>query len=142
MRLVLFAAAAALSFGAASFASAEVVHFTAKLDGAQETPPHAVKATGRAVVDLDTAAKTIKWKITYTGLTGPATMAHFHGPAAPGKSAGPALPITGDLASPIHGDGPVTDGQIGDLRAGLWYVNIHTAKYPGGEIRGQVLKAH
>ena len=68
-------------------------------------------------------------------------MAHFHGPAAPGVAAGVAVPLAAPLASPINGMATLTDGQIGDLRAGLWYINIHTAQNPGGEIRGQLLKA-
>ena len=44
---------------------------------------------------------------------------------------------TGAMASPLTGTATLNDGQIGDLRAGLWYINVHTAKYPGGEIRGQ-----
>jgi hypothetical protein len=46
------------------------------------------------------------------------------------------------LASPIVGTANLNDGQIGDLRAGLWYINVHTAQYPKGEIRGQVEAVH
>jgi hypothetical protein len=67
-------------------------------------------------------------------------MAHFHGPAASGVAAGVVVPISGSLDSPLTGTAALNDGQIGDLRAGLWYINIHTAKYPAGEIRGQVVK--
>jgi hypothetical protein len=120
---------------------AEVVHFTAKLDGASETPPNPSAAKGSAEVTLDTDARTISWTMTYSGLSGPATMGHFHGPAAMGVAAGVQIPLTGDLASPIKGSIDINDGQIGDLRGGLWYVNIHTAKYPKGEIRGQLTQA-
>lgn len=141
MRTTLFAA---LAFGAmlsAGAALAEVVHFTANLDGASETPANTSKGTGTADVALDTVTRVLSWKIGYSRLSGPATAAHFHGPAAPGKAAGITVPLTGDLASPIKGSVAITDGQIGDLRGGLWYVNIHTAKIPAGEIRGQVLQA-
>lgn len=136
--LAVLAMGAILSAGAAL---AEVVHFTAKLDGASETPPRDTKATGSADVTLDTVTKVLSWKVDYAGLTGPATMAHFHGPAAPGSAAPPTVPLTGDLTSPMKGTAAITDGQIGDLRGGLWYFNIHTAKYPPGEIRGQVMQA-
>ncbi len=135
---------AALAIGAmflAGAACAEVIHFTAKLDGASETPPRVTKGTGTADVRLDTVTKVLSWKVEYSGLTGPATMAHFHGPAAPGTAAKVTVPLTGDLTSPIAGSAAIADGQIGDLSGGLWYLNIHTAKYPSGEIRGQVLKA-
>jgi hypothetical protein len=141
MRSSLLAVLALGTVLAAGAAFAEVVHFTAKLDGASETPPRDTKATGSADVTLDTVSRVLTWKVDYSGLSGPATMAHFHGPAAPGTAAGPTVSLTGSLTSPIKGSATITDGQIGDLRGGLWYVNVHTAKYPGGEIRGQVLQA-
>ncbi len=135
-------AIAAVAILAGASAHAEVVHFQAKLDGASETPPKVTDGHGAAEVTLDTTAHTLSWTIDYAGLTGPATMAHFHGPAALGVAAGVTVPITGTMASPLVGTANVNDGQIGDLRAGLWYINIHTGKYPGGEIRGQVVKAN
>lgn len=126
----------------AGSAQAAMVHYTAKLDGASETPPTDSKGTGTAKVALDTTKKTLTWTVTYSGLTGPATMAHFHGPAPVGKAAGVAIPLTPPLASPIKGASPITDAQIADLKAGLWYVNIHTAAHPGGEIRGQLAPAN
>ena len=137
-KLAVFSACAVL---AAAGVRAEVVHFQAKLDGASETPPKVTDGHGAAEVTLDTAARTISWTIDYAGLSGPATMAHFHGPAASGVAAGVTIPITGAMASPLTGTAAISDGQIGDLRAGLWYINVHTAKNPGGEIRGQVTKA-
>ncbi|HXU99735.1 MAG TPA: CHRD domain-containing protein [Caulobacteraceae bacterium] len=141
MRAV-FAAGLAAALLAAAPAGAAVVHFTARLGGAAETPPNDSKGTGAAKVSLDTAAKKLTWTVTYSGLSGPATMAHFHGPAPVGKAAGVVVPLTPPLASPIKGSATLTDTQIGDLKAGLWYVNIHTAKIPGGEIRGQVTAGH
>jgi hypothetical protein len=135
---------AAIAFGAILFAgaaSAETLHYTASLVGASETPPTNSAGTGSASVDLDTMAKTLSWTLSYSGLSGPATMAHFHGPAPVGKSAGVQIPLTGDLASPVKGSASITDAQAADLKAGLWYVNIHTAAHPGGEIRGQVVPA-
>jgi hypothetical protein len=140
MRTSIFTALAAAVVLAAGSVSAEVVHYMIKLDGAAETPPKATNGTGTADVTLDTDSKMLMWKIEYSGLTGPATMAHFHGPAAIGAAAGVQVPITGSLASPISGMTSLTDGQIGDLLGGLWYINIHTAANPAGEIRGQLLK--
>ena len=141
MRIGIFAVAAAMTVLAASAAGAAVLHFSAKLDGASETPPNDSKGVGMAWVDLDTASKKLDWKVDYSGLTGPATMAHFHGPAPVGKAAGVAVPLKGDMASPLKGSATLTDAQIGDLQAGMWYVNVHTAAHPGGEIRGQVTPA-
>jgi hypothetical protein len=130
---------AASSLLAAAPALAEVIHYTTKLDGASETPPNDSKGTGVAKVTLDTAKKTVSWTVTYSGLTGPATMAHFHGPAGPGKAAPVTIPLAAPAPSPIKGSAAITDTQIGDLKAGLWYVNVHTAAHPAGEIRGQLV---
>ena len=141
MRLTLLTAMAAAAALSALTARAEIVQFSAALSGAAETPATASAGKGTASVTLDTDTRRVTWTITYAGLSGPATMAHFHGPAAPGASAGVLIPVAGSLASPIKGEADVDDGQIGDLRAGLWYVNIHTAQNPKGEIRGQLQEA-
>ena len=87
---------------------------------------------------LDKGTNVLTWKITYSGLSGPATMAHFHGPAMPGSNAGVAVPFSSPV-SPIEGSATLSAMQVADLMAGKWYANIHTAANPGGEIRGQVL---
>jgi CHRD domain len=132
------ALAVALALGAP--ANAAAISFKADLTGAQETPPTDSKGKGAADVAYDAATKTLTWTVTYSGLTGPATAAHFHGPAKVGSKASPVVPITGDLKSPIKGKATLTDQQAKDLQAGLWYLNIHTAKFPDGEIRGQLTK--
>jgi hypothetical protein len=81
----------------------------------------------------------LSWRITYSGLSGPPTAAHFHGPAQPSTNAGVAVPIPNVATSP-QGSATLTDAQAADLLAGRYYINIHTAANPGGEIRGQVTK--
>ena len=120
-------------------ALAKSVSYVADLKGASEVPPTDSKGTGKVNAAYDTASKKLTWTITYSGLTGEAAAAHFHGPAAPGANAAPVVPITGKLASPIKGEATLTDAQAADLAAGKWYFNIHTAAHKGGEIRGQVL---
>ena len=139
-RAALIAAAGLLAMAAAPFAAAETIHFTARLDGAQETPPNDTKGTGSAQVAFDTDSKTLTWTVNYRGLTGPATMAHFHGPAPAGKAAPVVVNFT-PFDSPIKGSTVLTQGQVDQLMNGLWYVNVHTALHPPGEIRGQVVKA-
>jgi hypothetical protein len=133
---------AALAFGAVALlagpASAEKLKAT--LDGKTEVPPNASKGTGTADIDYDPATKKLSWKLTYSGLSGPATAAHFHGPAEPGKNAGVAVAIPNATASPAEGSATLTEAQAADLEAGKYYVNVHTAANPGGEIRGQVTK--
>ena len=112
--------------------------FRSTLSSAAEVPSNASPGTGTLEATFDKASSVLKWRVTYSGLTGPATMAHFHGPAMPGANAGVVVPFP-SAASPAEGSATLTPAQITDLMAGKWYVNIHTAQFPGGEIRGQVL---
>ncbi len=141
MRTGIILAALAVAALAAGTAQAEVLSFMAHLDGAAETPPNNSNGMGMAMVKLDTATKMLDWTVDYSGLSGPATMAHFHGPAPVGKAAGVAVAFKGDVSSPAKGSALLTDAQIADLEAGMWYVNVHTAAHPAGEIRGQVMPA-
>jgi hypothetical protein len=121
-----------------SVASAAIINFSATLNAASEVPPKTSGGTGDMLGTLNTATKDFTYTVTFENLTGPATMAHFHGPAAVGANAGVVVPLGNAPTSPIHGNKTLTDPQIKDLEAGKWYVNVHTAANPGGEIRGQV----
>jgi hypothetical protein len=136
----LFAAAGAIAaLTLAGAAHAEVIHYMAMLDGASEVPAHTVPGKGMAMAELDTKTKTFTYKVNFSGLTGPATMAHFHGPALPGANAGPIVVFTTPVTSPAAGTAVLTDAQIADLNSGKWYVNVHTDANKGGEIRGQLM---
>jgi hypothetical protein len=132
-------ALAALTLAAcAAPESHEHPHLQAALAGDQEVPPTGSMGTGTADITLDRASNELVWRISYSGLSGPATAAHFHGPASPGSNAGVQVNLGDDLKSPIMGSAILTDAQEQQLLAGQWYVNIHTAAHPDGEIRGQV----
>jgi hypothetical protein len=113
--------------------------FKADLKTSDEVPPVTGNASGKLEATYDAAAKKLSWKGTYSGLSGPATAAHFHGPADPGKNAGVAVAAPAP-SSPFEGSATLTDAQAADLAAGKLYFNIHTAANPGGELRGQVTK--
>jgi hypothetical protein len=119
-------------------AQAEQIKFRADL---APGPGIASSGKGSATASLDTNTKTLTWTVDYSGLSGPATAAHIHGPADPGANAGIVVPFTGNLASPMKGSAPLTDAQIAQLEAGKWYVNIHTEANKPGEIRGQLVRA-
>jgi CHRD domain len=134
--LVTLALGATVVFAGPAFAE----KMKATLDGKSEVPAVTTSGTGTADIDYDAATKKLTWKLTYSGLSGPATAAHFHGPAEPGKNAGVAVAIPNATSSPAEGSATLTDAQAADLMAGKYYVNVHTAANPGGEIRGQVTK--
>jgi hypothetical protein len=134
--LVTLALGATVVFAGPAFAE----KMKATLDGKSEVPAVTTSGTGTADIDYDAATKKLTWKLTYSGLSGPATAAHFHGPAEPGKNAGVAVAIPNATSSPAEGSATLTDAQAADLVAGKYYVNVHTAANPGGEIRGQVTK--
>jgi len=128
---------------ASGVAFADTVALKADLEPSSEVPPRVSHGHGMLNATFDTSTKSLQWTITYEGLTGPASAAHFHGPAPVGQNAKVQVPIGKDaLASPIKGSAALTDQQVTDLMAGQWYFNVHTAQNPMGEIRGQVLPAN
>jgi hypothetical protein len=143
-RSVLAGAVLTLAAGCGSMSMSSMAPGTdtyeATLSAAQEVPPNTGSGTGKAEVQVDTKTYKIKWKVTHSGLSGPATAAHIHGPAAPGANAGVVIPFTDPNAQSVTGEATLTPAQYADLAAGLYYVNFHTAKSPAGEIRGQLKK--
>jgi hypothetical protein len=120
-------------------AAAATQHFHANMLAASEVPPTGTKGKGTVDATLDTATGKLDYTVKWTGLSGPATMAHFHGPAPVGKNAGVEINLGESPTSPLHGSATLTPAQASDLQAGQLYVNVHTAAHKGGEIRGQLL---
>ena len=122
-------------------ARAETMTFKADLKNASEVPPNTGDGAGSVTATYDTDAKKLSWKGGVSGLSGTATVAHFHGPAEPGKNAPVMVPVTGAAAGSFEGSAMLTDDQAKALTGGMMYFNIHTAAHPAGEVRGQVVKA-
>jgi CHRD domain len=139
LRFVFSGAASVVLLPFASLTYAATLQFKADLKGSSEVPPAQTTGAGTVTVTFDQTTKRLTWNGTYSGLTGPATGAHFHGPAEPGRNAGVALTIR-PATSPFMGSATLTDAQATDLIAGRWYVNIHTNANEGGELRGQLVK--
>jgi len=135
--------AAASIFTLASIAAhASTINFKADLKSSSEVPANDTKGSGSLTADLNTETHTLTYHVEFNDLSGPATAAHFHGPATVGVNSKPQVIIkTKPVTSPIEGTAKLTPEQEKDLLAGQWYFNVHTAQNPGGEIRGQVEKS-
>tara|TARA_R110001599_G_scaffold353408_3_gene592080 strand:- start:127 stop:612 length:486 start_codon:yes stop_codon:yes gene_type:complete len=125
-------------------AGATLISLQSTIDGAQASAGAGTGSpgTGLAAITFDDVTKNISWNISWSGLSGALTAAHFHGPAGPGTNAGVQVFFI-DIApgNPSVGSTIIDNDQAADLLAGLWYINIHTQEFPGGEIRGQVLQS-
>jgi len=120
------------------------IHFTAKLDGAQEVPPVTTTATGTGTFTLNSTGTELAYHITFAGLSGSLAASHFHnGPAGVAAGVVRAITFTGNTAAGVwkstDATQPLTDALVKELLSGRLYVNLHTAANPAGEIRGQVL---
>jgi len=123
-------------------AAAAPMSFSVPLSGAEEVPPVETAAKGTADLTYDPATRTVTWNVSYSDLSGPATMAHFHGPAAAGKNGPVTIWLSkkgAEAASPITGSATLTPDQAKQFTDGEWYINVHTAANPAGEIRGQMV---
>jgi len=136
MRLLSIAAVAAL----ASTSSATLWEFMSILSGANEVPPNASPATGTAIGTYDDVTNAFMMDTNATGFLANVTAAHIH--IAPPGVAGPVVfPLSGTTGSTTytaHDMFVFTAQQETDFLAGLYYVNIHSAQFPGGEVRGQL----
>lgn len=140
-RRALVLASALLAASCAITQPSNTVSLGGKLSGANQVPAVVSDGSGTVEVLLNKQTNLLKWKVTYSALSGPARAAHFHGPATTAQSVGVVLGFTGSVESPIQGEATVTPAQAADILAGKWYVNVHTARNPGGEIRAQVVSS-
>jgi hypothetical protein len=109
--------------------------FVARLSGPQEVPSTSSSATGTATLLLSPDETTAKVSLSFSALTSAETTAHIHGPASPGNNAQAlfTLPLGQFNNLSIN----LTPAQVQDLKAGLFYINVHSSQFTGGEIRGQ-----
>ncbi len=131
-------AMAALALSAVVLAAPRGMGWSAKLTAAQEIPKQAVKTP--AAHGAFTAAlhgKKLTWKLTFSKLSGPATAAHIH-MAGMGKAGGVVVALCGPCKRGASGTATVSAAVLKAFPKHLLYVNVHTAKNPAGEIRGQL----
>lgn len=122
----------------ANAASSKATDFLANLNAGQEVPKGTSNGAGVAYLNIDGQGQ-LCVALTVSGLDGQIVAAHIHGPADPGVN-GPVIFDLKPNGSPINiCVGPPTDAQLKDLRAGKWYLNVHTSEVAAGEVRGQIL---
>lgn len=120
-----------------SLSSHAALLFTSNLDGSQEVPtPVVTPATGFGSVLLSDDQTNITVSLFFSGLSAPQTGAHIHGPALPGVNAPIVfgLPL-GQITNAVFS---LTPAQISIFTNELFYFNVHSQRFPGGEIRGQI----
>jgi hypothetical protein len=128
--------------GIAAARSSDTYTLNAKLNPKAEVPPQTVSAPNghgvfTGVVKEKGTGGTLTWKLTFAGLSGPATAGHIHLGKA-GKAGPVSVPLCGPCKTGAHGSVTVTAAQIKAFETGGAYINVHTVKNPNGEIRGQV----
>lgn len=131
-----------LGLASAGVARADSTSFKVPLTGAQCVPAVDTSGSGAADLTYDPATRVVTWNITYSGLSSPSTMAHFHGPAKVGQNAPPVIWLStqgSPPTNPMTGSATLTPEQAQQFSAGEWYINLHTQSHPAGEIRGQVI---
>ncbi|HVX66615.1 MAG TPA: CHRD domain-containing protein [Bryobacteraceae bacterium] len=141
----IWAVLAILALGCSPRLGATTISFSVVLDGSQEVPPNASPGTGTATVTVDDVAKTVSVDLTYADLTSPAANAHIHCCNGPGVNSPVVLPfvpagfVTGATSGTFNAlFSNVDDATLAGLEAYGGYINIHTAPFPGGEIRANL----
>jgi CHRD domain len=138
----------------------------ARLKGYQEVPAVSSAASGRFKAKVDAVSGTMTYELSYSGLEGPVRMAHIH-IGQRGANGGvmvwlcqtanfvdptggaPTCPQMGTVTGTIQASNVVAVAvqgiaatefaeMLAAIRAGVAYVNVHSDRYPPGEIRGQL----
>ncbi len=128
-------------------AAAVTIVYNVSLSGAQSVPVNVTTAFGSATVTVDDVANTVAVAMSFTGLIGGnATAAHIHCCVATSANGPVVIPFAG-FPNTVSGTYTgmftgVSVANIAGIEAGLAYINIHNATFPGGEIRGDILPAN
>ena len=130
----LFAAGLAV---AASGGSGSSTKFITKLNARSETPRPKGATLAAGLFTATMTGSSLSWRLSFTRLTGKALAAHIH-LGRPGVAGPVAVPLCGPCVSGVHKTSKLTSRVKAALLSGRAYVNVHTAKNPAGEIRGQV----
>ena len=122
--------------------NAHLVALTTRLDGASVMPPTRSNGTGQIDAVYDSHTRVLRWKTSWSGLSGPITSVQFHGPAELGQNAPAVLAWPAPFGPTYEGRATLSPNQAVDLLDGRWYLSVYTASYPLGELRGQLRVVH
>ena len=111
---------------------------TTRLDGGSVMPPSRSAATAQLDALYDSNTRVLRWKTSWSGLSGPITGVQFHGPAEYGQNAPAVMTWPGPFGPTYEGRATLNANQAIDLMDGRWYVSVYTTAYPSGELRGQL----
>lgn len=135
-----------LLIGSSAFAAqGGIITTVVHLDGFQPVPPTGSTATGIATVTVDTDTRDISVQGSFSGLTSAVSAGHIHGPADAGQSSQVViLPLVLErdddfLSGTFTVDARLSRGQFESYLESRTYINLHTASFPAGEIRGQIV---
>ena len=121
---------------------ASLITLTTRLEPGNAIPPARSNGVGQLDAIYDSNARLLRWKTSWSGLSGPITGVQFHGPADPGKNGPATLIWPGPFGATYEGRATLTPEQAVDLIAGRWYLNLRTSANPAGELRGQLHVVH
>lgn len=123
----------------ATQAADDDIFYSAVLNDEDQSTPTYSPGRGVAEFRLERATLKLSWKITYQGLTSEPVEAGLYGPENVGANAGQVVDLAPrGFSNPLVGSTIISDGVLGYLTTGRIYVNIHTRRYPAGELRGQL----
>ena len=112
--------------------------FSTPLTSAQAVPASHTNGQGQIDAVYDTQPRLLRWKASWSGLSGPITSVAFYGPAQPGQVAPKTIIWPGPFGPSYEGRATLTPQQARDLQNGSWYLSVTTPGWPAGEIRGQM----
>jgi CHRD domain len=134
-KLVLLLGVAVLATAGVAYAASTPIMIGTTLTAAAD---HATASHGKGTFTGDITGRKLKLTLKFSGLTGPAAAAHIH-MGAKGVSGPVVVPLCGPCKSPVSKTVSISAAVLAAIKKGKAYVNVHTAKYPAGEIRGQLV---
>jgi hypothetical protein len=115
------------------------IRFTAELSADEESAITESPGVGHVEFTLDRKTLKLSWKLTFKDLTSPPISASIHGPQTPGSEAGVLHELAPKgVVSGVEGSAVINEGELAYLVQDRLYVNLHTKKYPAGELRGHL----